>query len=119
MKNITALFLLFYISASFANVLSDEEVKLLGRSLANYQICGDISVEMGDPVMLSYYRDMYNDGLLKRNTYPKNKLEMVIAEQQNSATKLARIDRKSLEELCLSRFDLLSRKIQENKLAGK
>jgi len=119
MKNIIALFLLFYLPASFANVLSDEEVKILGRSLANYQICAAISVEMGDPVMLSYYSDMYNDGLLKRNTYPKNKLEMVIAEQQSSATKLAGIDRKSLGELCLSRFELLSRKMQKNKLAGK
>lgn len=114
-----AFFFLFYVSVSFAEPFSDAQLKTLGRSLANYKACSDIAAEMGDSVMFSYYSEMYNDSLLKRQNHPKNLSDIVAIEQQKSAIKLAKIDRVNLGKLCLSRFDLLSRKMQENKLMDK
>lgn len=111
--------LLFYIPVSSAKAFSDEELKTVGRALANYQVCSDISSDMGDSVMLSYYSEMYNDSLRESETYQKTQSDIVFNEQRSSTVKLAKLDRKNLGELCLSRFDLLSRKMQENKLVGK
>lgn len=118
MRNII-FFLLFYISISSAKTFSDEELKIAGRALANYQVCSEISSEMGDSVMLSYYSEMYSDSLRESKNHPKIQSDIVFNEQQSSTIKLAKLDRKNLGELCLSRFDPLSRKMQENKLAGK
>ncbi len=119
MKIIMVIFLLFYISTSAAGANTDLELKTLGRSLANYRLCSDISVELDDKAMFNYYSEMYNDGLLKVAAYSQSGAEMVNKELQMSALKLAKIDRASLGGLCLSRFDLLSRKMQENKLVEK
>ncbi len=119
MKKIMAIFLLFYISTSVAEAITDHELKIVGRSLANYELCSDISSELEDKAMFHYYREMYNDSLRDIKAYQTIQREIIINEQQKSAIKLAKIDRKNFGEFCLSRFDLLSRKMQEKKLVGK
>ncbi|WP_019613002.1 hypothetical protein [Psychromonas ossibalaenae] len=118
MNRLLIFILLFNIPLAAATV-NEQDLKILGRALANYQLCSDISVELDDKAMFNYYSEMYKYSLLQVSTYSHNDAEIVSEEQQRSMLKLAKIDRKSLGGLCLSRFDLLSRKMQENKLAAK
>lgn len=102
-----------------ADTLNTENLKVYGRALANYQLCAQIAAESGDKAMRSYYADMFNDRSAQIKAYPENLSAVIYQEVKCSEEQLAKIDRQSMGLLCLSRFDLLSRKMQENKLAGK
>ncbi|WP_028864234.1 hypothetical protein [Psychromonas aquimarina] len=119
MNKLLIFVLLFNAQLLSAAAAAEQDLKILGRSLANYQLCSDISVELDDKAMFNYYSEMYNDSVLELKAYSTAQVKTVTAEQYWSVFKLAAVDRKSVGLLCLSRFDLLSRKMQENKLAGK
>ena len=105
----------YYILLSAAP-LSDENLKVYGRALANYQVCARIAADLDDKTMLSYYSEMFNDSSVEINTYPKYLSKIVIKEFNRSVDKLSKIDEQSMGQLCLSRFDSLSRKMQKKKL---
>jgi len=105
--------------AASADTLNTENLKVYGRALANYQLCTQIAGELGDKIMLSYYAEMFNDRSAEINAYPERLSAFIYQEFKRSEEQLAKIDRQSMGLLCLSRFDLLSRKMQEKKLAGK
>jgi len=100
-----------------AKPLSDQDLKITGRALANYQLCADSAKKRNDPAMFHYYNDMYNDSLRAGKLFYIGQVEVIFAEQQKTAIELAQIDKDSLTLLCLSRFDALSRKMQEQKLS--
>ena len=67
--------------------------------------------------MHSYYADMFNDSSAEINAYPKSQSAVVYHELTRSSQQLAKINRQTMGQLCLSRFDLLSRKMQEKKIS--
>jgi len=105
--------------AASAETLNTENLKVYGRALANYQLCAQIAAESADKTMHSYYAEMFNDSSTEINAYPKSQSAIIYHEFTRSAAQLVKIDRRSMGKLCLSRFDLLSRKMQEKKSAGK
>lgn len=102
-----------------AEALNTENLKVYGRALANYQLCAQIAAESGDKTMHSYYMEMFNDNSVEINAYPKSLSAVIYHELKRSSAQLAKIDRQSMGKFCASRFDPLSRKMQEKKLAGK
>ncbi|MCG6199873.1 hypothetical protein [Psychromonas antarctica] len=119
MKKRIGIFLFLYHSIILASAVTDDELKTIGQTLANYHMCSKLSLEMGDKAMLNYYSEMYDDSLLKAQDYQEGQLDIVIVEEKIGMAKLAKIDPENLGQFCLIRFDLLSRKMQEKKLAPK
>lgn len=117
MKILTLTVLLLVSLAANAKPLSDQQLKLTGRALANYQLCTGVAKNRNDPAMLHYYNDMYNDNLRAGKLLYIGGVQVIFAEQQKTANKLAQINKGSIEQLCISRFDDLSRKMQEQKLS--
>ncbi|MFT6927418.1 MAG: hypothetical protein ACJAZP_003052 [Psychromonas sp.] len=119
MKILTlTVFLLISLSVN-AKPLSDQQLKLTGRALANYQLCSDVAEDRNDPAMFHYYNDMYNDSLRAGKLLYIGGVQVIFTEQQKTAIKLDQIDKDSITLLCLSRFDGLSRKMQEQKMAAE
>jgi hypothetical protein len=112
---ISTVFLLVSLGLS-AQPLSDQPLKITGRALANYQICTEVAQNRKDSAMFHYYRDMYNDSLRAGKLLSIGQVQVIFAEQQKTAIKLAQIDKNSITLLCLSRFDDLSRRMQEPKI---
>jgi len=100
-----------------AKPLSDPDLKITGRALANYQFCANLAKNIEDPAMFNYYNDMYNDSLRAGKHFYIGQVQVIFSEQQKAAIKLAQIDKGSLRLLCISRFDALSRKMQDQKLS--
>ena len=117
MKILTLTVFLLVSLAVNAKPLSDQQLKLTGRALANYQLCTGVAKNRSDSAMFHYYNDMYNDSLRAGKLLYIGGVQVIFTEQQKSAIKLAQIDKDSLTQLCLSRFDALSRKMQEQKMA--
>lgn len=105
--------LLMSIFLPFSSVASEKDLKLIGRSLANYQVCAEIGKQSGDTKMDHYYSEMFNDTVLEVRYYPLNESEIIFKEELKSRAKLKKIDLKNMQSLCLNRFDLLSRKMQK------
>ncbi|ABM04095.1 hypothetical protein Ping_2358 [Psychromonas ingrahamii 37] len=105
-------FLLFSLALN-AQPLSDQDLKIMGRALANYQLCADVAKKQKDPAMFNYYNDMYNDSLRDGKLFYIGQVQLIFSEQQKTAIKLTQIDKESIKGLCISRFDDLSRKMQE------
>jgi hypothetical protein len=119
LKRIIIFCCLLNISVASAETLSGQNLKLYGRALANYQVCARIAASLGDKTMHSYYAEMFNDSSAEINTYPKSLSYIVIKEFNLSVDKLSKINKQNMGKLCLSRFDSLSRKMQEKKLSAK
>lgn len=115
MKILISIVLLFVSLALYAQPLSNQQLKITGRALANYQICTDVAQKSKDPAMYNYYIDMYNDSLRAGKLLYIWQVQVIFSEQQKTAIKLAQIDKSSITLLCISRFDDLSRKMQEHK----
>ncbi len=115
MKVTTVLLLLFSHSLTWANNIDTHE---LGRSLANYQACSEVSVMMNDDQMFNYYQNMLNDTRFALLALTSEKSKQVYVTWTKSEAVLVNIGEQSLQKICLSRFDELSRKMF-NKVATK
>jgi hypothetical protein len=104
---------------AFAEPLNDKSLQLSGGALANYQICSQIALELGDKTMYSYYSEMFNDRSVEITHYPQKKSQIAFLEFNKSVVKLANIALPAMTMICLKRLDLLTRKMQEKKLASK
>lgn len=102
-----------------AKPLSEQDLKITGRALANYQLCADVAKNRKDSAMFNYYSDMYNDSLRAGKLFYIGQVYIIFSEQKKTAIKLAQIDKDNLRLLCISRFDTLSRQMQEQKMAEK
>jgi hypothetical protein len=69
--------------------------------------------------MVSYYSEMFADSSAEVNRYSEKQSEIVVKEFKRSVNKLVKINKQVMGQLCLSRFDPITRKMQENKLAGR
>jgi hypothetical protein len=102
---------------SFADPLTDNSLKVAGRALANYQVCEQLAADINDKAMVSYYSQMFADSSAKINRFTEKQSEFVIQEFKRSVNKLLKINTRVMTQLCLRRFDPLTRKMQEKKLA--
>lgn len=119
MKILILTVFLFVSLALNAKTLSDQQLKITGRALANYQLCADVAKTRQDQAMFNYYRDMYKDSLRAGKLFQIWEVHIIFDEQQKAAMKLAQLDKEAIAQLCLSRFDALSRKMQEQKIRAK
>lgn len=113
MKLITVLMLLLSCPYTLANNTNE-----LGRSLANYEVCSQISLALNDQQMFFYYKKMFNDissGVLALNA---KDLQQVYEVWEDSEKILSKLNVTTMESICLSRFDDLSRKML-NKIVTK
>jgi hypothetical protein len=117
MKILILTVFLFFSLAVDAQPLNDQQLKITGRALANYQLCADVAKTAQDQAMFNYYRDMYNDSLSAGKLLHIWQVQIIFNEQQKTANQLAQIDKEDMTQLCLSRFDALSRKMQEQKIS--
>jgi hypothetical protein len=104
------LVLLLMFSNSFA-IANNTNVDEIGRSLANYQACSEESVDINDEQMFDYYKKMLNDISLNLLTLNTEQANQVYAIWDKSEKVLVNIEEQSLQNICLSRFGELSRKI--------
>jgi hypothetical protein len=95
-------------SLLFADEIKSDE---LGRSLANYQVCSLISSEIKDQKMHVYYQSMLNDVGLSVLSLQAESAKQVYESWQKSEDVLIKISQQNLKQICLSRFDQLSRQM--------
>lgn len=114
--SLAALLLLF---SSFVVAELKSELQATGKQLANYQACAKVAQNINDPALFHYYNDMFEDSAAAIRFYPLNHSEIVFKAFFQGKTLLTKLDSASFTSLCLSRFDALSRKMQEAKLAPK
>ena len=119
MKKYLALSLFFLFTAVSAEQVTDEQLKTSGRALANYQLCSNVADKRNDQAMFNYYSEMYSDSLQASKMFYIWQVQVIIDLQQETAMKLAAINKNSFAQLCISRFDDLSRKMQEQKIRKK
>tara|TARA_R110001583_G_scaffold33943_6_gene114608 strand:+ start:15147 stop:15500 length:354 start_codon:yes stop_codon:yes gene_type:complete len=114
MKIITVLILLLSYPYTLANNINE-----LGRSLANYEACSQVSLTLNDQKMFSYYKKMFNDinlGVLSLNTKDMHHVYGVWGDSEKILSKL---NVTTMEGICLSRFDDLSRKMLNKIVTNK
>lgn len=115
MKKILTLILLFSQSFAWANnTLSDvylEQAEGLGRSMANYQQCSQIAVDIDDQQMFFYYQKMLNDALLFSLSAKQSSAKQIYKAWGSSEKVLLQIGKENLQKVCLSRFDALARQL--------
>ena len=89
----------------------NRDVNEIGRSLANYQACSQMSIEASDENMFIYYQEMLNDIGMSVLSFDQNAAKKVYDAWDESEGILLKINDKNLMRVCLSRFDLLSRQM--------
>lgn len=110
MKLLIVIVFLFSHSLTWAN---NRDVDELGRSLANYQACSAISLEIDDRKMFFYYQEMFNDTRFSILSFDVKSVKQVYSAWGNSEKTLLKLARKNLQVVCLQRFDVLSRKMMD------
>ena len=116
MKIFTIFIFLFISWQINATQISAQQLKITGRALANYQLCTNVAERRHDQAMFNYYTEMYFDSLQAGKMLTIWQVQVIFDEQQTTASKLAEIDKEDITQLCISRFDRLSRRIQEQKI---
>ena len=117
-KKVILFYFLTNTCLSFASPVSNESLQLSGRALANYQICAQIAENIGDKTMHSYYSEMFKDSSAANRHYSQQQSQIISLEFNKSIVKLADIEQSIMAIICAKRFDLLTRKMQEKKLAS-
>ena len=108
MKVIIVLLLLFIHPLTWGNNMSMHE---LGRSIANYQACSKVSIAINDDLMFDYYQSMFNDTSVGLLALKSDQSTLIYAIWDVSEKVLLNIGEQNLRQVCLSRFDELSRKM--------
>ena len=108
MKVLTMLLLLVMPPLTWAQKADYDE---LGRALANYQACSEVSLSIKDDLMFQYYQKMYNDISVSLLSVNDKDVKLVYLAWSQSENVLANLNLETLKIICLSRFDELSRKM--------
>lgn len=116
-KYLLVIILLFQPLSVYAN--STESIKMAGHTLSNYQACETLSQLFYDPVMAYYYHDMQHISRIENEKmFSLIEVKTIEDEYISALSILNKLNQTSLYELCLSRFDAVSRqhyKTQFNK----
>lgn len=98
-----------------AEEVTKSALKEKANSLANYSVCESLGNKNDDPVMAFYYAGMLQDGLIENEKYTLNEQEYIRSERQNAVMILNKINSASMNQLCQSRFDPVSRQHYKSK----
>ena len=121
-------FILFCLCAStyaevVVDVKNDIELKTKGNTLANYDACKSLATHAGDKVMAYYYDEMHRltitDTTLGGKVDKQLQVEIIEDEYDKALSILKKINSAGLYQLCLNRFDSVSRQYYTTKLASK
>ncbi|WP_354624629.1 hypothetical protein [Psychromonas sp. MME2] len=116
MKLIFAFLLFLSLLSNNVHALANVDLQEDGRQLANYQACAAVAKRINDLALQHYYEEMFEDSASDIRYYPLNESEVVYRTFFKSVKLLKKVAPASMEAICLSRFDALSRKMQEKKL---
>lgn len=96
------------------------DLKMIGHTQANYEMCKSLAKQFDDQVMVYYY-----DQMLKMNKsehqvnsarYDQTQLEVIKNEYKKAFLILNKVNSASLHQLCLNRFDPVSRQHFQSQL---
>lgn len=114
-KYLIVLILLFQSNYAYAG--SKENIKTAGDTLANYQVCETLSTQFNDPVMAYYYHDMKEMSRIdNEKSFNVSDVSEIEDEYANAFSILNKLNQSSLFQLCLSRFDAVSRQHYKTRL---
>jgi len=116
MKLLIVLTLLVMHMPSWAQKTDYDE---LGRALANYQACSEVSISIKDELMFQYYQKMFNDISISLLSLNEKGVKQVYLAWNESEEVLGSLNLETLEIMCLSRFDELSRTMLKNSNSSK
>jgi len=107
----------FFASAKEQSVLPNQEaLKAIGDTLANYDKCLELAESEGDSVMAYYYQDIKQTTLTENSAYNDVERAYINSEYEKGTLLLSKINSAGLYQLCLHRFDSVSRQYYEAKL---
>jgi hydroxyethylthiazole kinase-like sugar kinase family protein len=90
---------------------------MAGNALANYQVCETLSTHFNDPVMAYYYQDMKELSRVdNKRAFTLNDIDKIEEEYMSAFSILNKLNKPSLFQLCLSRFDTVSRQHYKTRL---
>ncbi|RBW42751.1 hypothetical protein DS885_14580 [Psychromonas sp. B3M02] len=96
--------------------VNQEALKTIGDKLANYEQCQVLAESEGDAVMAYYYQDIKQTTLAENTAYSEAELAYINSEYKKGALLLSHLNSAGLFQLCLNRFDPVSRQYYEAKL---
>ena len=99
-------------------VKNNTELKALGNTLANYDKCKSLATQSGDKVMAYYYDEMHRLAMTeaKLESEVDKQAHIIKGEYDKASSILNRINSTGLYQLCLNRFDSVSRQYYTSKL---
>ncbi|MDN2663905.1 hypothetical protein [Psychromonas sp. 14N.309.X.WAT.B.A12] len=107
----------FFALAKEQPVLPNQEtLKSIGDALANYEKCQGLAESEGDSVMAYYYQDIKQTTLAENTAYSEAELAYINSEYEKGTLLLSYINSAGLYQLCLNRFDSVSRQYYKAKL---
>lgn len=110
------LYLIINCSLVVALPVKTQTLQISGQKLANYYTCSLVAKKVGDKAMRNYYFEMYTDASEEIKSYPKDQSAKIQQQYKFGLSKLGKFSQDSMATFCSSRFDSLSRKMQEKKL---
>lgn len=96
---------------------SDAELRTVGYTLANYEVCELLAKQNNDPVMGFYYAQMHQLSELEYQGYTEGKLQVIEKERAKALSLLRKVSSASMLQLCSNRFDPVSRQHYQIKLS--
>ncbi|WP_025562763.1 hypothetical protein [Psychromonas sp. SP041] len=128
MHKYLTIFILFCLCTStYAEVLDDVknniELKAKGNALANYDVCKSLATQSGDKVMAYYYDEMHRltitETTLGSQADKQLQVEIIESEYDKALSILKKVNSAGFYQLCLNRFDSVSRQYYTTRLATK
>ncbi|MEL0660838.1 hypothetical protein V6255_17020 [Psychromonas arctica] len=100
-------------------VKNNIELKALGNTLANYDMCKSLAIQSGDKVMAYYYDEIHQLAMTetKLGSEVDKQVKIIKDGYDKASSVLNRINSAGLYQLCLNRFDSVSRQYYTTKLA--
>ena len=116
MKNYIIAFIICCLHHSvFAEQSVTYQFKKIGYALANYEVCELVATQSNDPVMAYYYAEMLLDGEVNSKAYTDRQQQTIKQERAKAVQVLNKMNRASMNQLCASRFDAVSRQFYQKK----
>ena len=117
MKNYIIAFILCCLlhHSVFADQSAVNQFKKIGYALANYEMCELVATQSNDPVMAYYYAEMLLDGEVSSKAYILHQQQTIKQERAKAVQVLNKMSRASMNQLCASRFDAVSRQFYQKK----
>lgn len=99
------------------SVVNEQKLNEVGRALANYQVCESLAKQFNDPVMAFYYAQMTLLSEQESSMLEASQLQSIKDHKHNALSVLHKLNKASLFQLCLQRFDDVSRQHYQKLLA--